>query len=104
MKQVVNGKMYNTETAEELFNVSNSLGVNDFRNYDFCVYRTRKGNYFLSGEGGPMTMFARPCGNMTGGGSAIIPISKDEALEWAENNNSNANADDIEKIFEVEEA
>lgn len=54
MKKVINGKVYNTETAEEVasYSFSNS---NDFRYIREKLYRTKKGNWFLYGEGGPMT-------------------------------------------------
>ena len=50
-----------------------------------------------------MSKYARPCGDMTGGGSDIIPLTKGEALEWLENHDE---TDAIEKYFanEIEEA
>lgn len=103
MKRVIDGKAYNTETATEIADYSNDLGSGDFRNISESLYITTKGNFFLAGEGGPMTKYSQPCGNMTGGGEGIIPLSKDEALAWAE---AHADGDVIEEYFSdlIEEA
>jgi hypothetical protein len=85
MKAVIEGKLYNTETAEEIASYDNGLGTRDFKNYDESLYVTKKGNFFLAGSGGPMTKYARPRGNMTGGGSTIFSLSKTEAFEWCQN-------------------
>ena len=84
MKKIINGKMYNTETAQEIACYCNDLSKGDFRYYDEMLYRKKTGEFFLSGEGGPMSKYSRPCGNMTGAGSGIIPISIDEAKSWIE--------------------
>ena len=96
MKKIINGKRYDTETATEVASFSNSLGQGDFRNLDESLYITKSGNFFLSGEGGPMTKYSRPAGNMTSGGSDLIPLSKDEALDWLESHDF---PEEIEKYF-----
>ena len=96
MKKIIKGKIYNTETAEKLFNVDNGLGHRDFNFYDFDVYKTKRGAYFIAGEGGPMTQFSIPVGNMFRGGSKLIPITIEEAMNYAE---SNISADKMEEIF-----
>ena len=48
MRQIINGKLYNTETAELLAHDEYWDGQNfhrDFRNT--FLYKTKKGNYFL---------------------------------------------------------
>jgi len=82
VKKIINGKRYDTETAKEVAGYRNGLGGNDFRNISENLYKTKKGSWFLAGEGGPMTKYSRPCGNMTAGGSDIIPLSDEEALNW----------------------
>ena len=96
MKKVINGKTYNTETATEIENYGNGLGRNDFRNIDESLYVTKKGNFFLAGEGGAMTKYSEPCGNMTGGGEGIEPLSKTEALAWLERHGT---AEQVEEYF-----
>lgn len=103
MKKVIGGKIYNTATATEVASYSNGFGCRDFRSMDETLYKTKKGSWFLAGEGGPMTKYARPCGNMTSGGEDIIALTKDEALEWLEDHDE---TDAIEEYFasEIEEA
>jgi len=87
MKRVIGKKMYNTETATELGQYWNGLGTSDFRNLEETLYKTSKGAYFLHGSGGPMTKYAVSAGsNSTSGSSQIIPLSKREAIQWAEDN------------------
>jgi hypothetical protein len=89
MKAVINGKRYDTETAK-LIGEADNLGqgvdsVTDFGFWEAGLYVTKNGNYFLAGEGGAASMFSQPVGsNARGGGSGIKPLSKDQALEWAE--------------------
>lgn len=84
MKRIINGKTYNTQTATEIAHYSNGLGGGDFRNFSESLYVTQQGAYFLAGEGGPMTRYARSCGNMTSGSEGIEHVSKREALLWCE--------------------
>lgn len=103
---VIEGKLYNTETATEICECGShaGLGPGDFRYWTATLYRTPNGRYFLDGKGGPMSMWARPVGNnsMTGS-SGIIPISADDAYDIAE---SELHADVLMKVFpgKVEDA
>lgn len=103
MKKVINGKMYNTETAEELANWGNGLGRNDFKFLDETLYRTKKGTYFLCGEGGALTQYAVSCGqNSWCGGADILPLTIEGAKSWVE---SHLDGDEYIEIFgEPEEA
>ena len=96
MKTIISGRRYDTETAEEVAKFWNGLSGNDFRSLSESLYRTKNGAYFLAGEGGPMTRYAQPCGDATGGGSCIFPLSDEEALEWLE---GHGEMDAIEKYF-----
>lgn len=84
MTQIIDGKVYDTETATELANDSYSY-PGDFDYWDETLYRTEKGAYFLAGEGGPNTGYRETVSlNCWQGGSEIRPLSKGEALKWAE--------------------
>ena len=87
MKTIIEGKRYDTDKAILVGEYATpGLGHSDFRYFEAALYRTpRSGVYFLAGEGHAMTAFARhsPDG-MRGWGSKIIPMDRDEALEWAE--------------------
>ena len=83
MKKVINGKMYNTETAELIHDWDNGRFSNDFRYRTKTLYRTKKGAWFIRHEGGPMTDMAVSCGsNSTSGSADIEPISKEDAFRF----------------------
>lgn len=97
MKKIINGKLYDTDTAKELGLRSNGLVWRDFRNVCETLYRKRTGEFFLHGEGGPMTKYAEVASGGGWTGSAkIIPLTYDAAREWAEKNLS---ADEYAEIF-----
>lgn len=84
MKRIIDGKVYNTETAEEIASWHNGYYGGDFKRCEESLYRTPKGSWFLAGEGGPMSKYARPAGNMTSGGDGLEPLTPDEARRWLE--------------------
>lgn len=84
MKRIIDGKIFNTETADPIESYSNGLSYRDFRNMSETLYRKKNGEFFLCGEGGPMTKYRERCCDMWSGGKNIIPITKDEAREWLE--------------------
>lgn len=102
MKKVINGKMYNTETAEAVGFWSNDRATNDFSYIVERLYRTKRGAYFIHGEGGAMTRYAESVGDMYGAGEAIRPVDEATARRWAE---SHLDGDEYAAIFgEPEEA
>lgn len=84
MKKVINGKLYNTETAELIDDYSNGLSSREFRSITENLYRKKNGEFFLYGYGGAMTKYREWCGDMWGNGENIIPITEAEAKEWLE--------------------
>ena len=103
MKRVIDGKLYNTETAIEIGSDWNGLSTSDFGRVSEELYRTKSGNYFLAGTGGPLTPYAESNGESSWGSSRIIPLSKEEAFEWAQQHLS---TDEVLKEFPdmIEEA
>ena len=102
MKQIINGRKYDTETAEYI--ASTGFGYSgDFRYWSEDLYKTEKGNWFIAGEGGPLTRYAVSTGDGTSGSERIIPLSKQEVLEWLESANK---PEILEKFFpdDIEEA
>lgn len=97
MKKIINGKLYDTDTAKELGSWSNAGGWRDFSHMEETLYRKRTGEYFLHGEGGPMTKYAQTVGqNGWSGGSKILPLSAEAARKWAE---EHLNADEYMALF-----
>ena len=84
MKKVINGALYDTETAKPLGKDSYS-NPRDFRHWVETLYRTKSGKFFLHGVGGAMTKYAVSVGqNEWSGGEKIIPLDLDSAQKWAE--------------------
>lgn len=96
MHAIINGLRYNTETATLIGQGGSNTSSSDFRDWSGGLYKTKSGRYFVAGRGGPMTMFAHSVGDGYSGGSKIIPMDAEEALEWAERHLSN---DEIEAAF-----
>lgn len=95
MKKVINGKVYDTDTAQAIGAWDN--GQYDFNRCDETLYRKRTGEFFIYGSGGPMSKYARSEGdNHWTTGAQIIPLSYDAAQKWAEDHLS---ADEYEAIF-----
>ena len=101
MKKIINRKLYNTETAKKLAEFCNDCTWSEFRYLEESLYRKRTGEYFLYGSGGPLTGYAKKLENGYRSGSAIRPLTENEAREWAEDHVS---ADEYITIFgDVEE-
>lgn len=102
MKKIINGKRYDTETATRLGEYWNGLSRRDFGFMEETLYRKKTGEYFLYGEGGPASRYSRAVGqNSWSGGERIMPMTIQEAKEWAE---KHLDGDEYESIFgEVEE-
>lgn len=100
MKKIIDGFRYDTEKSIEIgtYDHGSYPGSGDFSHWSATLYKTpRSGRFFLAGEGGAMTRFAShsPYGGSSGG-SKIIPMSREDALDWAERH---LDADEIEEHF-----
>lgn len=96
MKKVINGKLYDTETAREVGSDS-YLYPRDFNHWVETLYVKRSGEYFLHGQGGPRSRYAVSVGqNSWEGGEKIIPLSFENARKWAE---EHMDADDYAEAF-----
>lgn len=85
MKKVIEGKVYNTETATLIGELCCSSYPGDFRYHKTGLYQSPKGTYFLAGSGGPKSMWSQSEGNSGySGGSGLVTIPADEARSHAE--------------------
>ena len=102
MKKIINGSKYDTDTAKKLGEWTNGERYGDFNYCEEALYRTKAGRYFIHGGGGAMTKYAVSSGNNSwSGGEKILPMSREAAMEWAE---EKLEGDEYEAIFgEVEE-
>lgn len=97
MKKIINGKVYDTTTAERLVGWSNNRSTSDFGYCEESLYRKRTGEFFLYGEGGPMSKYSESQGNGDWGyGKSITPLTYEAAQKWAEEHLS---AEGYEAIF-----
>ena len=96
MKKIINGKVYNTETAKRVGAWDNGHFTSD---HEYCsedLYQKKNGEFFLHGEGGAMSKYATSYGDGIGYGNFIIPMSYDEAAKWAERHMS---TEEYEAVF-----
>lgn len=92
MIKVLDGKRYNTETAEMVFGWSNGHHSGDFRRRDKDLYRTKKGAWFIHHEGGALTDMAVSCGSGTTGSSRIEPVCGRDAMRFLEAHSDESDA------------
>lgn len=84
MRKIINGKLYNTETAKELGLYARN-NPRDFGYLRETLYRKITGEYFLYGYGGPNTKYAEQIDSNTFGyGDRFMPMTEAEAKAWAE--------------------
>jgi len=88
MRKVIDGKIYDTEIAE-LIGRYNNIGkevqsMSDFHYWEASLFRTKKGQYFLAGQGNALSQFGETGQGFSIGGSKIIVLDEREALRWAE--------------------
>ena len=100
MKKVIDGKLYNTNTAQLVHSYGRGSAWQEDKE---TLYRSQKGAWFLYGEGGPKSQYSEP---EPGGGwstGTLIPFTAGEALRWLE---QHASADTALEHFgaKVEEA
>lgn len=103
MRKIINGKIYDTKTADCIAEWSNHYTPNDFHYCEESLYRTKKGNWFLAGEGGALSKYARPVQGGSGGGEGLTPLTSDEARQWLEDHGF---TEELEQYFadSIEEA
>lgn len=95
MKKYIGGKVYDTDTAKAVGRASHH-GMSDYKWYEETLYRKKTGEYFLYGEGHAASPYRERVGDMWGPGSAIKPLTFDEAREWAE---EHLDGNEYEEIF-----
>lgn len=105
MKAIISGKRYDTEKANLIASASSNAGRSDYSWWSEELYKTpRSGAFFLAGQGHARSHYAENLGGGSWGpGEKITPMTREEALAWAERNIS---AEQIEAIFadDIEDA
>lgn len=84
MKKIINGKLYNTETARLIGHYNNGYYSSDFNYCAEELYQKKNGEYFLYGCGGALSAYGEHRGNEMCWGDCIMPMTAKEARSWAE--------------------
>lgn len=81
MRRQINGKIYDTTTAEFIATIAHRGGPNDFSHECTQLFKTKKGAFFLAGYGGPMSRWKRRASDENGwlDGEGLTPITMLEA-------------------------
>lgn len=86
MRKIINGRKYDTETASMVAEHESGY-PSDFSYVRETLYRKRGGEYFIHGVGNAASKYAEPTGlNSWRAGERVMPLTWDEAREWAETN------------------
>lgn len=97
MKKIIKGKVYDTDTAKELYTGGSPLPRRDYGYFEETIYIKKTGEFFLYGRGNAASKYAVSCGmNEWSGGSKIIPLTVEKAREWVE---KNADTETYESLF-----
>lgn len=100
MKKIINGRLYDTDTAKLIGSWSNGFSSSDFSYCAKDLYQKKTGEYFLHGSGGALSIYGESYGNDMCWGEKIIPMTEKEVKEWAE---EHLTADEYMELFEVTE-
>ncbi|MDK6688343.1 hypothetical protein QP246_02575 [Aerococcus urinae] len=96
MKKVINGRRYDTTTAQEVANWDNGFNSGEFEWESETLYLKKTGEFFLHCQGGPYSSYAGSSGNSFGWGEKIELVTVEQAKKWAE---KAVDADRFEEIF-----
>lgn len=97
MRKIIEGKVYDTETAKFLATFESNFAMNDFNWYEENLYIKKTGEYFIYGKGNGLSPYAKSvAGGSQMAGERIVPLTEEEARKWAE---ESLEADEYEKIF-----
>lgn len=96
MKKVINGKVYDTNTATQIAYWESGSKTSPSW-YEEMLFRKRNGELFIFGHGYAASPYAQryPDGNL-GAGSVIRPVSWEDAKLWAEDKLDDV---DFDKLF-----
>lgn len=95
MKRIIDGRRYDTSTAEEVATATHGY-KSEFSYYEETLYCKRTGEYFLYGYGYGESKYAKQVLGDWGPGEDIIPLDYEQARQWAEKNLS---VDEYEREF-----
>jgi hypothetical protein len=84
MKKLIDGKLYDTESAERVALWRNVLDRTNFRYCREELYLSSGGRWFIYGTGGPKSKYSERTAGGRSGGEDIRAVSEDEAFQWCQ--------------------
>ena len=86
MKKIIDGLLYDTEaeSVEFITQGESTAQRGDFTWWHEKLYRTASGRFFLYGEGGPRSRYAKRYPGGASGSEDLRALSEDEAYDWME--------------------
>lgn len=97
MKKIINNKVYDTSTARKVGTWCSSEDPREFQYVEETLFRKKNGEFFLHGLGGPASVYrVATSENSWKTGEKILPLSFDQARQWAE---SKLSAEEYEAAF-----
>lgn len=97
MKKIINGKLYNTETARMIGTWCNGTDRSDLSWVEETLHQKKTGEFFFHGVGGPNTRYAQQTDDTHwSGGEAITLVGYEDARQWAEDH---LTADQYQAVF-----
>lgn len=97
MRKIIGGKKYDTDTAKRVGSFESGY-IGDFEWRHEELYLKATGEFFLAGEGGAKTRWASRTIDGYSSGEGILPLTLDEAREWAEEHLTQA---EVEELFAI---
>jgi hypothetical protein len=97
MKKIIGGKRYDTDTAK-LVGTYETGYIGDFDWRKEQLYLKATGEFFLAGGGGAKTRWASRTIDGYSSGEGILPLTFEEAREWAEEHLTQA---EVEELFAI---
>ena len=82
MRKIIKNKVFDTNTAKKMGTFRDSEDSGDFDYYEVSLYRKKTGEFFLHTYYGPKSKYRKITGYSDW--ARIIPLTYDEAREWAE--------------------
>lgn len=80
MQKVIGGRLYDTETAELLCDISGpDADRGSFHYEDTWLYRTKNGRFFVAGTGNALSRWGQTVGNTHHSGGGLQLVTDDEA-------------------------
>jgi hypothetical protein len=99
IRRVIDGKIYDTRTADEVATIASlDYGRNDCRYEKTALFLTKKGAWFIAGEGGPLTRWREKVADGWTSGCGLELVTPQEAQRLLE-----AVDGPVEDYFDVEE-